>query len=88
MSSFNEGSGTPSLHDIVSGLTGAKALASIMVERHPETIGPLIGFVEGLNLGQVEFYSESRPRRLDDLPLRVSNEGLLRPRVARAKEII
>lgn len=61
MSSFEEGSPPSSLHDIVIGLTGARAMASIMAERHPEKSGPLTGFVEGLDHAQEEFIRRVRP---------------------------
>ena len=36
------------LPDIVNGLTGARAMASIMAEHQPEKSGSLNRFVEGL----------------------------------------
>ena len=48
------------LHDIVNGLTGARAMASIMAERHPEKSGPLTRFVEGLKDAQDEFIRKVR----------------------------
>ena len=61
MSSFAEGSFPSSLHDIVNGLSGAKALATILAERHPEKSSPLSGFVDGLKHAQDEFVRKVRP---------------------------
>ncbi|MEP6934857.1 MAG: hypothetical protein ABI988_13110 [Nitrospirota bacterium] len=61
MISFEEGSAPSSLHDIVNGLTSARALASIMAEHHPEKSGPLTEFVEGLKHAQEEFIRKVRP---------------------------
>jgi hypothetical protein len=49
------------LHDIVNGLTGARGMASVMAERHPEKSGPLTQFVEGLQHAQEEFIRKVRP---------------------------
>ena len=61
MSSFEVDSIRPSLHDIVTGLTGARAFASVMAERHPEKSGPLTEFVKGLGHAQEEFIQKVRP---------------------------
>ena len=61
MSSFEEGSAPSSLHDIMNGLTCAKAMASIMAEHHPEKSGPLTRFVESLKHAQEEFIQKVRP---------------------------
>jgi hypothetical protein len=50
------------LHDIVNGLMGARGMASIMAERHPEKSGPLRQFVEGLIHAQAEFIGKARPQ--------------------------
>ena len=55
LSSFEKDSVQAPLHDIVVGLTGARAMAEIMAERHPEKCGPLTQFVEGLKHAQAEF---------------------------------
>lgn len=60
MSSFEKDSAPSSLHDIVIGLTGARAMASIIAERHPEKSGPLTRFVEGLEHTQEEFIGKVR----------------------------
>jgi hypothetical protein len=62
MSSIKEGSAPSSLHDIVNGLTGARAMASIMAEYHPEKSGPLTQFVEGLKHAQAELIGKVHPR--------------------------
>jgi hypothetical protein len=62
MSSFEKGSVQAPLHDIVNGLTGARAMAEIMAERHPEKSGPLTQFVEGLKHAQAEFIEKVRPQ--------------------------
>ena len=49
------------LHDIVTGLMGARGMGSIMAERHPEKSGPLTQFVEGLEHAQAEFIGKVRP---------------------------
>src|SRR5262245_11397894 len=46
MTSFEETSRPASLHDIRLGLMGAKAMVSLMAERHPERSGPLSRFEE------------------------------------------
>jgi hypothetical protein len=61
MSSFDEGSAPSSLHDIVNGLTGARAMVSIMAERHPEERGLLTRFLDGLRHAQEEFIQQVRP---------------------------
>ncbi len=61
MSSFEEGSAPGTLPDIVNGLTGARAMASIMAERQPEKSGSLNRFVEGLQHAQEEFIRKIRP---------------------------
>jgi len=61
MSSFGKGSVPSSLHDIVTGLTGARTMASILAEHHPEKSGPLTEFVEGLKHAQEEFIRKVRP---------------------------
>ena len=60
MSSFEKDS-VPVPHDIVVGLTGARAMAEIMAERHPEKCGPLTQFVEGLKHTQAEFIGKVYP---------------------------
>jgi len=62
MSSFEESSAPSSLPDILVGLSGARAMASIMAERHPEKSGPLTRFVEGLKHAQEEFIGKVRGR--------------------------
>jgi hypothetical protein len=62
MSSFEEGSAPLSLHDIVNGLMGARAMASIMAEHHPEKSVPLTRFVEGLKHAQEEFVGKVHPQ--------------------------
>jgi len=62
MRSFEEGSAPSSLPDIVNGLSGARAMASIMAEHHPEMSGPLARFVEGLKNAQEEFIGKLRER--------------------------
>ena len=61
MSSFEKDSVQAPLHDIVTGLTGARAMAEIMAERHPEKCGPLTQFVEGLKHTQAEFIGKVYP---------------------------
>ncbi len=61
MSSFEKDSAQAPLHDIVTGLTGARAMAEIMAERHPEKCGPLMQFVEGLKQTQAEFIGKVYP---------------------------
>lgn len=61
MTSFEKGSSPSPLHDIVTGLTVARAMASIMAERHPEKSGPLTQFVEDLNHAQAEFLGKVPP---------------------------
>ncbi len=62
MTSFEEEGSTPSsLHDIVNGLTGARAMASIMAEHHPEKSGLLNGFVQGLNNTQEKLIRSVQP---------------------------
>jgi hypothetical protein len=59
-----EGSGPSTLHDIVNGLTGARAMASILSEYHPDKSGALTRFKEGLIHTQEEFLvkvSTTRP---------------------------
>ena len=55
MSSFEKGYPPSSLHEVVHELTGARLMASIMAERHPDKSGPLTEFVEGLGHAQEEF---------------------------------
>jgi hypothetical protein len=62
MSSIEEGSASSSLPDIVNGLTGARAMASIMAEHHPEKSGPLTRFVEELKHAQEELIGKVHPR--------------------------
>jgi hypothetical protein len=62
MSSFEKGSAPSSLPDIVNGLTGARAMASIMAEHHPEKSGLLTRFVEDLKNAQEEFIGKVRVR--------------------------
>jgi len=63
MTSFEEDLVLAPLHDIVNGLVGARAMASIMAERHPEKHGPLTRFEEGLKHAQDEFIRKVRPQR-------------------------
>jgi hypothetical protein len=62
MTSFKDDLVLAPLHDIVNGLVGARGMASIMAERHPEKSGPLIQFVEGLKHAQEEFIGKVRSR--------------------------
>ena len=55
MSSFEEDYPPSSLHEVVAGLMGAKAIVWAMAERHPEKSVPLTGFVESLKHAQEEF---------------------------------
>ena len=64
MSSFEEGLAPSSLHDIVNGLTGARAMASVMAKRHPEKSGPLRKFEEDLKHAQKELIESVRPEVL------------------------
>lgn len=66
ISSLEEESLPSSLHDIVNGLTGARAMASIMAERHPERSGPLTKFVEDLKYAQKELIRSVRPQVLEE----------------------
>jgi len=61
MSAFDEDLVQAPLHDIVNGLVGARGIASIMAERHPEKSGPLAQFEDGLNHAQEEFIRKVRP---------------------------
>jgi len=61
MSSFEEGSAPSTLYDMAHGLTGARAMASLMAERHPERSDLLNRFVEGLDDAQKEFIRKVRP---------------------------
>src|SRR5689334_2718825 len=61
LSSFEESSFPSSLPDILNGLIGASAIASIMAERHPERSGALNSFVEDLKDVQQEFIRKVRP---------------------------
>jgi hypothetical protein len=49
------------LHDIVNGLIGARGMAEMMSERHPELRAPLERFVRGLIEAQKKFIREVRP---------------------------
>lgn len=62
MSSFKPDLVPASLHDIICGLTAARAIAEIMRERDPEKSGSLTRFVEGLNHAQAEFIEKVRPQ--------------------------
>ncbi len=62
MSSLEQGSAPSSLPAIVNGLTGARAMASILAERYPEKSVPLTRFVEGLKDAQEEFIGKVRPQ--------------------------
>src|SRR5262245_15846171 len=62
MSSFEKDLVQAPLHDIVHGLTSARAMAEIMAERHPEKCGPLTQFVEGLKHAQAEFMGKILPQ--------------------------
>jgi hypothetical protein len=61
MTAFQDDLHLAPLHDIVNGLTGARGMASIMAERHPEKSGPLTRFVEGLEHAQEEFIRKVKP---------------------------
>lgn len=61
MTSFKEGSAPSSLHDIINGLTGARAMASIMAEHHPEKSGFLSKLEEDVNLAQKGLLRSVRP---------------------------
>jgi hypothetical protein len=61
MSSFEESSAESSLHDIVTGLSGARAMASIMAEHHPEKSQPLEGFARALAHTQKNFIRSVQP---------------------------
>jgi hypothetical protein len=61
MSHFKSSFTPAPLHDIVNGLTGARAVASFMAERHPEKSGPLSRFEDGVKHAQVEFIRKVRP---------------------------
>jgi len=61
MRSLEKDSVQAPLHDIVTGLTGARAMAAVMAERHPEKCGPLTQFVEGLKYAQAEFIGKVYP---------------------------
>ena len=50
-----------SLHDVLNGIIGARAMAPIIAERHPEKTGPLTKFVENLKRAQEEFIGKVRP---------------------------
>ena len=66
MSSFDKTSAPSSLHDIVNGLTRAKAIASNMAERHPEKSGPLTKFEGDLKHAQQELIQSVRPEVLGE----------------------
>src|SRR6476620_4727122 len=61
MTSFEKDVVQAPFHDIMNGLTGAKGMASIMAERHPEKSGSLTRFVEGLDDAQEQFIRKVRP---------------------------
>ena len=61
MTSFKEGAPPSSLHDIINGLTGARAMASIMAERYPENSGLLIRFEEDLKHALEKLIRSVRP---------------------------
>jgi|GEM_PF-491466 hypothetical protein len=61
MRSFEKGAAPSSLHDIMTALTGAKTLASIMAEHDPEKNELLTGFVESLKYAQEEFIQKVQP---------------------------
>ena len=61
MRSLENNSVQAPLHDIVTGLTSARAFAAIMAERHPEQCGPLTQFAEGLKHAQAEFIGKVHP---------------------------
>ena len=63
MSFVEETSVPPSLHDIVHGLIGTRAMASMMAERHPEKSDSLARFVESLKHAQEDFSEKVRPQR-------------------------
>ena len=60
-SSIEESSAPSSLPDIVVGLSGARGMASIMAERHPEKRVFLTRFEEGLKNAREEFIRKVRP---------------------------
>jgi hypothetical protein len=62
MTSFEGDLVAAPLQDILTGLMGAKGMASIMAERHPEKSGPLTQFVGGLEDAQAEFIRKVRPQ--------------------------
>jgi len=62
MTSFKDDIVLALLHDIVTRLMGAKGMASLMAERHPEKSGPLTQFVERLEHAQAEFIRKVRPQ--------------------------
>ena len=61
MSTFAEGSAPSSLHEIVNALSGARALVTILADRHPEKSSPLSGFADSLKHAQEEFIRTVRP---------------------------
>ncbi|MBU6481338.1 MAG: hypothetical protein KGS09_12425 [Nitrospirae bacterium] len=63
MSSFEQTSFPSSLPDIINGLTGARAMASIIAERHPEQSATLTGFVEKLSRTQEKLIQSVRPHK-------------------------
>ena len=60
MRSFEASFASPSLYDVANGLTIARAIASILAERHPEMSGQLTKFVEDLGHAQQEFFQSVR----------------------------
>jgi hypothetical protein len=61
MISFEDTSAPSSLHDIVNGLTAAKAMASIIAERQRDKSSHLTRFVEGLQDAQKRLIQTVRP---------------------------
>lgn len=61
ITSFEEDLVLAPLHDIVNGLTGAKGMASIMAEHHPEKSDAINRFVKDLNDAQQKSIREVRP---------------------------
>lgn len=60
MSSFENGSPTRGLPDILVGL-GARAIASFMADRHPEKSEPLTLFMDGLEHAREELRGKVLP---------------------------
>ena len=61
MSSFEEGSALSVLDEILNALSGARALVTILVDRHPNKTRLLTRFEEGLIHAQEKFIRHVRP---------------------------